>query len=95
MKRSNLSFVPLNQASLCLDCEMITEATNTCAACGSSALMNMARTLGQPRHQRRFRGQNAVPVKVAYSSFAERRVFLGEQNRLSSQGFGFACLQGE
>src|SRR5580692_1350360 len=42
---SEMSLVPLQQANLCLDCEMITSAQTHCFACGSVALMNLARTL--------------------------------------------------
>src|SRR5271154_3061985 len=45
MNTSEFSLVPLQQASLCLDCEMITSAHTHCLACGSAALMNLARTL--------------------------------------------------
>jgi hypothetical protein len=45
MNTSDLSLVPLQQASLCLDCDMITAAHTHCFACGSVALMNLARTL--------------------------------------------------
>jgi hypothetical protein len=48
MNISNLGLVPLRQASLCLDCEMITAAHTNCAACGSSALLNVARALSRP-----------------------------------------------
>jgi hypothetical protein len=42
---SEMSLVPLQQAALCLDCEMITSAQTHCFACGSVALMSLARTL--------------------------------------------------
>jgi hypothetical protein len=45
MNTSELALVPLQQASLCLDCDMITAAQTHCFACGSVALMNLARTL--------------------------------------------------
>jgi hypothetical protein len=45
MNTSKLSLVPLGQASLCLDCNMITSAHTHCFACGSVALLNLARTL--------------------------------------------------
>jgi len=45
----DLSLVPLRQASLCLDCETITTAHTNCHACGSRALLNVARALDQPR----------------------------------------------
>jgi len=56
MSTSDLSFVPLQQASLCLDCEMITRAHGRCMACGSTALLGIARTLSRQgelvlRHQ--------------------------------------------
>jgi len=79
MKSSNLSFVPLSQASLCLDCEMITAETMSCAACGSSALMNVARTLGQPRHTRRFAAHNV------HARHTDRHAFFAQHNRISSQ----------
>lgn len=45
MKPANLSVVPFQQASLCLDCETITAAHTNCLACGSRALLNIARVL--------------------------------------------------
>lgn len=47
MNSSKLSLVPLQLASLCLDCEMITPAHGRCIACGSAALLNVARTLSR------------------------------------------------
>ena len=44
---SNFSLVPLQQASLCLDCETITAAYANCLACGSRALLNLGRVLSQ------------------------------------------------
>jgi len=48
MKISELSLVPLRYASLCLDCETITAAHINCHACGSRALLNVARALNRP-----------------------------------------------
>lgn len=48
MNISNLGFVPLQQANLCLDCETITAAHTNCSACGSGALLNVARALNRP-----------------------------------------------
>src|SRR5580698_8026169 len=39
------SLIPLQFASLCLNCEMITPALGRCIACGSVALLNIAKTL--------------------------------------------------
>lgn len=91
MKPSNLSFVPLSQASLCLDCEMITAAATCCAACGSSALMNMARTLSQPGHSRRVVTHN---VNSTYTKYAERQTIFARQKRISASDYGLVCLQG-
>ncbi|MGA8270067.1 MAG: hypothetical protein WB919_00805 [Candidatus Sulfotelmatobacter sp.] len=49
MSTLNLSLVPLRQASLCLDCETITTAHTNCHACGSQALLNVARALDHRR----------------------------------------------
>lgn len=48
MKTPKISVIPLQLASLCLDCEMITPASGRCMACGSGALLNVARTLSEP-----------------------------------------------
>ncbi len=45
MNTSQLSLIPLQQATLCIDCDMITASQTRCAVCGSVALMNLARTL--------------------------------------------------
>jgi hypothetical protein len=44
---SDMSFVPLQQANLCLDCETISAAPSTCLACGSRAILNIARALNK------------------------------------------------
>jgi hypothetical protein len=41
----DVNLVPLQNASLCLDCEAITSAHTTCLCCGSQALLNIARIL--------------------------------------------------
>ena len=45
MKNSKQSLIPLQRASLYLDCEIITPAQKSCLACGSAALLNVARAL--------------------------------------------------
>ena len=42
---SDLNLVPLQQANLCLDCEMISTGPSKCLACGSRAFLNIARAL--------------------------------------------------
>lgn len=48
MNALSLSFVPLQQANLCLDCEMVTAAHTNCPACGSVALLSISRALARP-----------------------------------------------
>lgn len=50
MNNSNPSLIPLQRASLCLDCEVITPAHKSCLACGSAALLNLARALSGSRY---------------------------------------------
>jgi hypothetical protein len=45
VNKHEINLVPLQQASLCLDCEAITAAHTTCLCCGSQALLNIARIL--------------------------------------------------
>lgn len=71
MNTSNLSLVPLQQASLCLDCETITAAQTNCHACGSRALLNIARALDQPGYRASLRADNPV-IHAAFSKQAPR-----------------------
>ena len=48
MNSSTQSLIPLQAANLCLDCETITAAHARCVACGSMALLNVARALSGP-----------------------------------------------
>ena len=50
MNKPNPSLIPLQRASLCLDCEVITPAQKSCLACGSAALLNVARALSGPQY---------------------------------------------
>lgn len=62
MTTSELSLVPLREASLCVDCEMITASQTRCLACGSVALMSLARTLnGRASYSKPVR-RNAVRI---------------------------------
>jgi hypothetical protein len=70
MNTSTLSLVPLQQASLCLDCDMITPAHTHCSACGSAALLNLARTLNGGEYARQIAATHA-----AVTSISERRMF--------------------
>jgi hypothetical protein len=70
MNTSKLSLVPLGQASLCLDCEMITSAHTHCFACGSVALLNLARTLNGGEY-----ADSAAEGHAAVTSISDRRTF--------------------
>jgi hypothetical protein len=72
MNISKLSLVPLQRASLCLDCEIITTAHTHCLACGSAALLNLARTLN---------GNDATPMPKGLAEV----VSISARRRLESQ----------
>lgn len=51
--------VPLIEAVLCVDCEMLSNSTQGhCLACGSRALLSVATALGGPLHAR----QSAIGI---------------------------------
>lgn len=62
MNTSELSLVPLQHASLCMDCEMITASQAHCVACGSAALMSLARALNGKARSKPVR-RNAVAIR--------------------------------
>lgn len=77
MNTSELSIVPLHQATLCLDCDMITVGGSHCRACGSVALLNLARTLN--RHS----SAGSMPVRfVEMARVAQSRTL--EQHHVVS-----------
>jgi len=66
MKASRVSFVPFQLASLCLDCELITPAPQgRCLACGSVAVLSIARTLNQRDTKRTPQADEPVFAHVA------------------------------
>jgi hypothetical protein len=66
---SNIDRVPLQQASLCLDCEGITAAHTTCLCCGSQALLSVARILDEKTFDAT-RAEDALPF--CFPSSGER-----------------------
>jgi hypothetical protein len=73
---SNLSFVPLQQASLCLDCDTITSGHTNCQACGSRALLSLARVLSH--HSTDSSGRmNTTPVPISFP-LRQRHNFHGD-----------------
>jgi hypothetical protein len=65
MNTSKLSLVPLQQASLCLDCDMISAAHTHCFGCGSAALLNLARTLDGRRYSDLMPRANVTATNVS------------------------------
>jgi hypothetical protein len=59
------NLVPLQAASLCLDCEVITAAHGRCVACGSVALLNIARALDRPGKLQLLRDDRPPVVPIA------------------------------
>jgi hypothetical protein len=54
-------FVPLMEAVLCVDCEMVSNSTHGhCPACGGRALLNVATALGGPLHAKPEVSQEAI-----------------------------------
>ncbi len=87
MNTSNLSLVPLRQASLCLDCETITTAHTNCYACGSRALLNVARALDQQRPSDLACSGRAAVVQMSAPFVRQRDTFhQGATNLGRNQG---------
>ncbi len=74
MNTRSVSLVPLQQASLCLDCETITTAHTNCLACGSRALLNLARVLSQHSSDR-LRSVSTAAVPMSLSPIRQRQTF--------------------
>ncbi len=41
------SFMPLDSAYLCVDCDVVGDNSKACACCGSQALLSLGRILGR------------------------------------------------
>lgn len=82
MNIGNLDLVPLRQASLCMDCETITAAHTNCLACGSRALLNIARALDyqDPPRQRVSERVEIICMPVRRSN--ERGISSGVESSL-------------
>jgi hypothetical protein len=89
MDISNLSLVPLRQASLCLDCETITTASANCQACGSQALLNVARTLNRPRRSDLASSGRTGLVGYSRRGSANRTPFTGHTESMPKLGQRF------
>jgi hypothetical protein len=69
MNIATACLVPLQHASLCIDCETITAAHTNCLACGSKALLNIARVLNNRRLSGLALGDRAsvLPISMPHS----------------------------
>jgi hypothetical protein len=74
MNTSKLNPVPLRQASLCMDCEMITAAHTRCSVCGSVALLNVAKVLNGDEY--------ADPLQTGLAPMASATARRMRQNRI-------------
>lgn len=81
---SNLSLIPLRQASLCLDCETITTTHTNCHACGSQALLNVARALNRQHLSDRVCAGRRSVVKCPWPTCAKETRFT-EVHRTSAE----------
>jgi hypothetical protein len=90
MNFTKLSLIPLQQASLCLDCETITAAHTHCFACGSTALLNLARTLNGGEYAR------TLPGTLTAAGISGRRDFesLGVPGAISRKPSRFHAVRG-
>lgn len=75
MNSSTESLIPLQTANLCLDCETITAAHSRCVACGSVALLNVARALSRPS-ARQFSAGNGRPMQIVPTQVVRSGDFL-------------------
>jgi len=81
MNVSKLSHVPLQHASLCMDCEMITAAHTHCCACGSAALLNLARTLNGGEDFTRMPRAFAAVANISNAPSFESRATVSAESR--------------
>lgn len=62
---STVDLIPRNVAVLCVNCDQISASTGACIACGSEALLSVARIVDGPnvvrqtRNRRRYRRQSS------------------------------------
>jgi hypothetical protein len=76
MNSSTQSLIPLQAANLCLDCETITAAHARCVACGSVALLNVARALSRPSTRQFSGGDRPSPVQIVTAQAVRSGDFL-------------------
>jgi hypothetical protein len=68
--------IGLQEASLCLDCEAISGALNQCLACGSHALLSIARALNQTGAKQDSDHKTPKPNRHRQTRLAQRGDFL-------------------
>jgi hypothetical protein len=75
MNCATTHLVPLQQASLCMDCETITATHTNCLACGSKALLNIATVLNNRRLSVASAGDRPSVLQKSMSRPRSRMVF--------------------
>jgi hypothetical protein len=98
MNVSKLSLVPLQRASLCLDCEIITAAHTHCLACGSAALLNLARTLNGEGASPMARGLAevvSISARLRFESQRSPSAGTHRHHRFPGEGMRFPQMSGE
>jgi hypothetical protein len=78
----NLDLVPLQKAGLCLDCDTITAAHTTCLACGSRAVLNIARVLSRSRTSGVSRTERARMLQISPARIHQRTAFYRSETTL-------------
>lgn len=67
------NLIPLQQAVLCANCEVISDSRNGhCIVCGSPSLLNLARVLDRPNRTAE-RRPRVLKAKAAYHTVSECR----------------------
>jgi hypothetical protein len=92
MNVTKLSLVPFQKASLCLDCDMITTGHTHCFACGSTALLNLARTLNGGDYARPLPGTlSAVGISASrgFESLGVPGAISGRPRRFAGESAAF------
>jgi hypothetical protein len=79
---SKMSPVPLQQASLCMDCDMITAAHTRCFVCGSAALLNIAKALNGDEYADALQPELATMTSIPSRRVHQTRVLFSADERM-------------
>jgi hypothetical protein len=84
MNIEKISLVPLQQAFLCMDCEMITAANSRCIACGSAALLNVAKALNGDEYAEPMQPELVTVASVPARHVRQAKVLYATGSRMKS-----------